>query len=326
MSGYPLDRLLTAFAGRLHASSVCGIQAGWRLSFPSFDAITLHFVLKGSGSVRIGDGPWQPFAPGSVIIVPPHQGHVLGDAAGRDSSGGENCAPFGDGLVAFTAGQGPYDTLLACGAIARQDGHALGLTDLLGGAPVEALADEAPAASASAGGARCRQVFALMLAEVARPALGFQAMIEALMQQCLILLLRRRLLHGAQPLPAAALQDRRLSAAVIAILESPAAAHSVESLAAVAGMGRTAFAEAFSRAFGQGPIDFVQKARLRAAARLLAVTDLPVKVVAAGVGYASRSHFSRAFAAAYGQDPSGFRRQARPSLDQADEIEAEDGA
>ena len=78
-------------------------------------------------------------------------------------------------------------------------------------------------------------------------------------------------------------------------------------------MGRTAFAEAFSQAFGQGPIEFVQKARLRTAARLLATTDFPVKLVAASVGYASRSHFSRTFVAAYGIDPSGFRAGRRPA-------------
>lgn len=72
-------------------------------------------------------------------------------------------------------------------------------------------------------------------------------------------------------------------------------------------MSRASFANHFSRAFQQGPIDFVQKARLCVAARLLATTDLPVKVVANAVGYASRSHFSRAFLEFYGTGPRAFR-------------------
>ncbi len=41
---------------------------------------------------------------------------------------------------------------------------------------------------------------------------------------------------------------------------------------------------------------------------MLGTTDLPVKVVAVSVGYASRSHFSRSFSAAYGVDPSTYRQ------------------
>ena len=57
-------------------------------------------------------------------------------------------------------------------------------------------------------------------------------------------------------------------------------------------------------------MDFVKEARLRRAADLLRRTDLPVKVVAHRVGYASRSYFSRAFKAYYRMDPVAFRRAA----------------
>ena len=58
-----LDRLLITLAVRLHAFSVCEIQRGWRLVFSPFEAITIHYVLRGSGSLRVGQGPWIPFAP-----------------------------------------------------------------------------------------------------------------------------------------------------------------------------------------------------------------------------------------------------------------------
>ena len=59
-------------------------------------------------------------------------------------------------------------------------------------------------------------------------------------------------------------------------------------------------------------MDFVQKVRLRVAARLLTTTDLPIKVIANSIGYASRSYFSRAFRAAYGADPKTFRMLGNP--------------
>ena len=49
-----LDRLLTTLAVRLHAFSVCEIQQGRRLAYPSFEAVTAHYVLKGSGDRRGG--------------------------------------------------------------------------------------------------------------------------------------------------------------------------------------------------------------------------------------------------------------------------------
>ncbi len=297
-----LDRLLTTLAGHLHAFSVCEVQDGWRLAFPPFDAVIVHCVLRGSGSLRVGNSPWHPFAPRSIIVVPPRQAHVLGDpgTTARESRGEEHCSLFGDGLVAFAAGDGSRDTLLACGMIARRRSGDLGLFDLLRDPLVEDV---------SSSGVH-RQVFDIMLEEVRTPNLGMQAMTEALMQQCLILLLRGRLLRedgAAGSLLSMALRHPRLGRAVVAVLENPAAPHSVESLALLAGMSRASFAEHFAHAFQQGPIDFVQKTRLGIAARLLATTDLPVKVIASSIGYASRSYFSRAFRAAYGTDPSAFR-------------------
>ncbi|MCE4226569.1 helix-turn-helix transcriptional regulator [Methylobacterium sp. C25] len=94
-------------------------------------------------------------------------------------------------------------------------------------------------------------------------------------------------------------------------------------MAALAGMGRTSFAEAFAAAFGQGPMEFVQRVRLRIASRLLSGTDLPVKVIAASVGYASRSAFSKAFAIEFGTAPSHFRMVGGMDEGEPERIESE---
>ncbi len=295
-----LDRLLTALAVRLHAFSVCAIQQGWRLAFPSFEAVTVHYVLKGSGALRVGNGPWLAFAPQSVLIVPARQSHVAGEAGAvaHLAQAADRCTLLGDGLVGFTAGDGSRDTLLVCGAISASYTGALGLFDLLRDPMVEDF-------SASS---VLRNAFDLMLAEVASPGLGTQAMTEVLMKQCLITLLRRHLRRDDISSPLfAALQHPRLARAVLAVIEDPAASHSVESLASLAGMSRASFAEHFSRAFQQGPIDFVQKVRLRVAARLLTTTDLPLKVIAQSIGYAGPTPFSRAFRGVYGTDPTAYR-------------------
>ncbi len=128
-------------------------------------------------------------------------------------------------------------------------------------------------------------------------------------------LLRRELARDVNSQLFVALRDPRLARAVAGVLLRPAAPYTVASLAAMAGMSRTSFAERFQAAYGETPLDFVQRVRLRHGATLLRTTALPVKVVAAAVGYASRSHFSRAFHAAYGIDPRGYRQIKVPDAD-----------
>lgn len=292
------DRLLAALVVHLHPASVCIIGQGWRLAFAPLKTVTVHHVLAGSGSVRVGNAAPLPYAPGSVIIVPPRQGHVVGDACleAREVDAEDYCGAFADGLAAFTVGDNP-STLLLCGSIPAPHGRALSLFDLLTETVVEMPADDVG-----------RGIFDLMRAEVATPGLGTAAMTEALMKACLVAVLRKSLQPGSQGLLAPALAgDPRLARVVLTILECPAASHTVASLADKAGMSRASFAEHFAQALGGGPMEFVQSVRLRAAARLLETTGLPVKAIAAAVGYADPTSLSRAFRATYGMDPTAYR-------------------
>lgn len=299
MAADVLDRLLAALAVRLHAFSVCEVQERWQLEFEGFEAITVHFVLHGAGSLSVGNGPWLPFAAGSILVVPPRQAHRVGGTGPVAGSvrAEDRCALLGDGLVRFTAGNGSRDVLLLCGSISASYATALELSGLLR-EPLVRDASTDPAAGPA---------FGLMLEEVSRPGLGTQAMTELLMKQCVVSLLRGRLEHDGSEL-SSALHHPRLARAVLAVLEDPAGRHSVASLAATAGMSRASFADHFSRALPYGPMDFVQKVRLRITARLLATTGLPVKVIAQSVGYGGPAALARAFRASYGIDPVGYRR------------------
>ena len=298
--GSSLDRLLTALDVAPHAFSVCRIQAGWRMTFPVFRVITVHFVLQGTGHLGVGDAEPLPFAPSSVLVVPALQSHWVGDAGPAAGVGpaAEKCDLIGDGLVEFTAGNGTGDTLLLCAAVSAPHEAALGLFDLLRRPGVDDLAASGIPAP----------IFEMMRSEVAHAGLGTQAMCQALMKQALITLLREHWLSIADgSLLTAAVNHPRLTRAVAAIVEQPGAHHTVDSLASSAGMSRASFSDHFSRAFGLGPIEFVQKTRLRVAARLLEVTDLPIKAVAASVGYAGSRSFSRAFESEYGTLPTRYR-------------------
>lgn len=148
----------------------------------------------------------------------------------------------------------------------------------------------------------------MLLAESTRPGIGTRPLTEALLKQCLILALRRWVECEPSPFPwLAAMADQRLSRALHAIFEQPAVAYTVDSLAVMAGMSRSAFAAAFRRTFGQSPMSLVKLVRLRRASELLITTTLPVSEVAKRVGFSSRSNFSVAFSELHDMDPSRFR-------------------
>ena len=295
-----LDRILISLAVRLHAFAYCEVQSGWTLAFAPMEAITIHYVLRGSGTLKISNGTSVEFHPNSIVIVPARFAQDIGEetADAGKASADLNAAMVGDGLVRFTAGDGTQDILLICGTITASYGGALGVFGHLEAPLVEDLSGSSNVAIPA---------FQLLLEELSRPAIGTQVLTESLMKQCLVILLRQQLSRGMESPLFSILQDERLVRVIKTVLEKPANPHSIESLASVAGMSRSVFGERFSLAYGQSPVDFVKKVRLRLAATLLSNTAVPIGLVAGNVGYSSRSYFSRAFREVYGVDPKTYR-------------------
>ncbi|WP_346428812.1 helix-turn-helix transcriptional regulator [Streptomyces sp. Z26] len=101
--------------------------------------------------------------------------------------------------------------------------------------------------------------------------------------------------------------DPRVRRAEALLLADPAAPHTVASLAERVALSPSRLAHLFAAQLGRTPMEAVRDARLRHAARLLEMTDLPVARVAAAAGFAGPSHFSRLFRARYGAPPGAFR-------------------
>lgn len=297
------DRLITTMSVKLHAFGVCEIARGHRMAHEPFGGVTIHYALAGAGVLAVEGAEPIAFSAGDMLIVPARRCFRFGDAAADaiEVPADTRARVIDSGLVRFEAGGGK-DMVIVCGEVTAALAGGVDLFGALRAPLVERIDNEAFLSSA----------YALLLVELAAPSLGTQALTEGVIKQGLVLLLRRHLLGRGSDSPLfAPFGDGRLLRALTAVLEAPAAPHSVASLAAAAGMSRSAFAAAFSERYGQGPMDFVRDARLRAAAELLAHTDLPVKLVSASVGYASRSYFSRAFRELFGLDPSRFREGAR---------------
>lgn len=283
--------------------TVCDVRDGWGMGFDSCDTASLHYCLTGAGTLAVRGLPPIELEPHSFVLLPPGVAYRLESASSKpvhlELRANVRAIPSQEFFPTLTVGSGQQGVETACGELRVR------LAD--GSDPFASLGK--PLVVQFRGDDGLQDQFAMLLAESAQPGMGSRVLTEALLKQCLILALRRRLESDPSPFPwLAAMSDPRLSRALQAIVERPAVAYTVDSLAFIAGMSRSAFAYAFQRAFGQPPMSLVKLVRLRQASELLMTTALPIAEVAKRVGYSSRSSFSLMFSQLHGVDPSRFRR------------------
>lgn len=84
---------------------------------------------------------------------------------------------------------------------------------------------------------------------------------------------------------------------------------SCESLSAIANMTRFNLIKAFKQAFGVSPYRYLNQVRVDHARHMLALTDQPMHIIAAAVGFGSVSSLTRAFKRFAGASPSHMHRK-----------------
>lgn len=307
-----LEKLLDGLDVSVEPFALCEAR-GANLEMGRCDTATLHYALTGIGRVRIGNNMEVAIAPHTVLIVPAQLSHRLEPKA-RYMSAVASVArrrPLAEDWQHIAVGEEGDSLMVACGSLIATYQQAQGLFDYMREPIVETLAEGDP----------IRRAFDSLLTEFSNPQPGTRTMTKALLQECLILLLRRHCVSGECRLPwLTALEDPRLGRSLTAMVDRPGDPHSVERFAEIAGMSRSVFAEHFAQAFGRGPMEFLKEIRLRRAAHLLRCTDMPIKALAQSIGYASRSSFTHAFKDLYGIAPADYRSGIPRSIEPRDAV------
>jgi AraC family transcriptional activator of mtrCDE len=277
---------------------------------PTSGEVPFHLLLEGACTLEV-HGVAIELVAGDVVLLPRGPAHVVHSGGGRAlpvreergaafttvrTDGGGSA---GDGADDGADGQ-PID--LFCG-------HYL-VTPGAGEIFFGTLPDVVHARLGPGGNERIRLLSALMRAEADLPELGTPAILSALCEVLLAMVLRRapdRATAGTPPWTA--LADPRLRAVTDAVLEAPGHDWTLAELARVAAMSRATFARHFSQQTGMTVGAFLTQVRMMAAAELLGTTDLPVSAIASTVGYRSTSAFGRVFRSATSVTPAAFRRQ-----------------
>lgn len=104
--------------------------------------------------------------------------------------------------------------------------------------------------------------------------------------------------------------DPFLDRVIAAIHDEPGRDWTVERLAGIGAMSRSAFAERFRLAVGRSPAEYVTEVRIDRAKRMLDAGQT-VSEVSRALGYASDEGFSRAFRRRTGMTPSSWRHARR---------------
>jgi AraC family transcriptional regulator, activator of mtrCDE len=293
-----LERLFENLDLTVEPFASCEVSDGWRLRLEALDRVTLHFVLRGEGTLRVGAARY-PLDAHTLAVVPPGRGHAFerGTRPEHETTGTMDAAGEPPRLLAGPGGGS--ELVVLCGRVQVTYGQGLGLFDQL----------QEPIVMDFSTSQEMQALFAKLTEEQADRAPGSAVMTTALMYECLVLVFRRLCGEPDCPLPwLRVLEDPRMSRVLEVILAHPEHSHSLESLAEAARMSRSAFAEEFAASFDRTPMAYLRDVRLRKAAALLRGSTLTVDAVAKRIGFASRSHFSRAFQERFGEPPASFRR------------------
>jgi AraC-like DNA-binding protein len=275
-----IEQLMDLLDVQVSQLSVHELESADVLGFDAADQILVYFVLRGSGAIE-SDARKFPAAQGTVILMPRNLPSALR---------GETPFAVGRAVISASLG-GVIDVFEHMWEPMVEDGT---------------VADVRP-------------VLGLIESEVLAGKVGTRAIVAGLMKSMLLDVFRSQISRESfRSWLWPGMMNPQLGRAALAIMARPQDPHTVDSLAALAGISRSRFTELFMEAFDRNPIEFLQAVRLRAARRLLLSSRLPVKSVAAAVGYQSRSHFCRVFQAKYGDAPSAFRTRMEQQLVQGD--------
>ncbi len=283
----------------------------WGLRVPAHRRVArFHLVARGACWVRVV-GRAEPvlLEAGDLILVPHGAEHVLADTPDtpcRTVDEVVKAAGFtGHGALVLGGEDTGAPTRLVCGHFEFDEelDH-----PLLGQLPPAVVVNW----EREVRDAPLEDAFRFIVREVQAGRPGHTAVVRRL-SEVLFLQAVRAWAARARPeqgvLPA--LADPRLSSALAAIHEDPAAPWTIGTLSRRAAMGRSAFAERFRRVTGETPLRYLTRWRVQRAKRLLAESDLPLERIAELVGYESAPSLSRVFRRVAGATPGRWRSDRR---------------
>ncbi len=304
----PVSDVLRELNVRSTVFCLSELGAPWGFRVEGAGIAKFHLVLDGAGWVTVdGEAPLS-VGSGDLVVLPHGHAHIISDhpassVAALDDLLAEQ--PVEQRSRLRLGGDGQHTRLL-CG------GFALGDTGL---EPIFQLLPHVLRLEGDviAGTAWLSPLLTMLEGEASTGDAGSTAVLAKIADVCLTQALRVWLVGAERTglLETGQLRDAGIAKAVTAIRSRPAEPWSVEGLARLAGLSRSAFTARFRMLIGEPPMRYVMKARLSLAAGYLATSSRSMYEIAVLSGYDNESTLSKAFRREFGVPPGRYRAAAR---------------
>jgi AraC-like DNA-binding protein len=303
----PIDEIFAAMQVQCARYARIEATAPWGLSFARDQTARFGLVVRGGGWLSV-EGVDQPIAlaPGDCYVLVGGTPYILRDDLRTPT---RNCAEVvcdeTSGII--NLGGGGAATTIITGWFTF---------DALSAQPLVTLLPPVLHSRMDQDRTHVLQATLQLLAmETAEPSLGSRLVISRLADIVFIQAIRLHIASSAGSSLGwlAALTDRRIGAVIQAIHQNPGHPWTVESLASVAGLSRSAFALRFKELVGESPVEYLTRWRMFRAACMLRRGDQPLSEIATLTGYESDVAFNKAFKRITGFTPGRYRRDGLPT-------------
>ena len=283
-------------------------SAPWGVAVPEFENVArFHYVHRGRCFAQVANEEEAILLEqGDLIIIPHGASHTLSDpidvGVKTVDQVVEESGFSGQGALVFGEPGKGHETQLICGHFAFDPAAGHILIDAL--PPYIQIKDYGQISPGWLEG-----TLKIIGAEVGHDQLGGDLIALRLSEIIFTQSIRHYLAHeGKNRQGLAGFADQQIRQALEAIHREPANTWTVESLARVAGMSRTAFSSKFSELVTLTPLNYLTTWRMQLARQLLVETDTSIIDVAMRSGYQSEASFGRVFKRYFDLPPAGYRR------------------
>ena len=303
-----LSALAPLLRVRPELQSLCRFEAPWA-SPHAWEAkgwAPFHMVTGGACVLDVG-GALYPLSVGDIVLLPHGDAHVVrGATAVLDARRAAPVRTETTSAIAIKSNSDHPDVELICGRLAFEQPQ-----DNLVRVALPQLIRISTADGDA--GARLHVLLIAIRDELDGAAPGARSITCDLASALLVMMLRVHFQrHVASGGVLGLLGQRQTARVVTAIMESPRAAWSLDTMAATAGASRATLVREFRRLAKATPFEVLSDIRLGLARHALATSSQPLADVACAAGYASQAAFSRAFKRRFECSPSEWRSGLPP--------------
>jgi AraC-like DNA-binding protein len=296
----PLSEVLSLLKLRSYMSGAFQAGGEWSIGFKQHDGIKFQAVVYGDCWLAVDGVPEAVrVTAGDCLLLPRGRAfRICSDLALPPQDFPAAPTIRGDGITSYNGGK---DFLSIGGYFTLAGENSAVLLELL--PPIVHIRKESDKAS-------LRWCLERLREELREPQAGSSLVAQQLASLMLLQALRLHL-SGVTRGDSGwlfALSDKQMSVALHAMHADPARRWTLQALAEVVGMSRTAFVLKFKKTVGVSVMEYLTRWRMLLAGNQLIQSEDTIESVALSLGYESESSFSSSFKKVTGVSPGRYRR------------------